>query len=58
MREKYQLVTKLVLEGNRIGPAGVTYLANGSWSELTYINLGSTVVIKPITTSKTADLLL
>mgnify|MGYP001951408084 CR=1 FL=1 len=39
MRERYQMVTDLILEGNRVGPVGIGHLVQGNWSELRHINL-------------------
>lgn len=52
MREKYQLVTDIILEGNRIGPTGVAHLVKINWPELRHINLGNTSITKPTTISK------
>ena len=41
IREKYQLVTDLVLEGNRITPAGVNHLVKSDWFELRQLNLST-----------------
>lgn len=39
IKEKYQLVTDLILEGNVLGVEGVTHLVKAGWSELRFINL-------------------
>jgi hypothetical protein len=41
MHEKYQILTDIVLEGNRIGPAGVAHIVKINWPELRHLNLGN-----------------
>lgn len=53
VKEKYQLVTDLDLEGNRIGLTGIDHLARAGWSELRVISLSTSVGTQTATTSKT-----
>jgi len=51
--QKYRAVTDLILEGNRIGPAGVEHLVKANWNELKSINLGICFPIQQTTILKT-----
>lgn len=43
--QKYQLVTDVVLEGNRISPGGIEHLVKVNWVQLRLLNLGTVLVM-------------